>query len=243
MNPFQKPYKKTDPSSDELFFSWPAERSAKWSISWADIMMTMFILFVVLYLYQAHNHTLKLDSENGVNTVSHTQEKNRQQPSQVFKKANLAIMDPFVTTTQVSLVQDKAVRIALSGDLLFDLGKADLKLEAQHQLDRIGGFLKENDYVINVVGHTDNIPSTSQHFPSNWELSTARASRVARFLIETAHLPENRFFVSGHAWLKPLYPNTTFYNRSLNRRVEIILMKDMPYWDQASDLKPLSHIE
>jgi chemotaxis protein MotB len=66
-------------------------------------------------------------------------------------------------------------------------------------------------------------------FPTNWELSTARACRVARHLIEEEGIPEERFFISGHSWHQPVAPNTNAYNRSLNRRVEIILMKEMPF--------------
>jgi chemotaxis protein MotB len=80
-----------------------------------------------------------------------------------------------------------------------------------------------------VIGHTDSLPNHSELYATNWELSTARACRVARYLIKDFGLREDRFFVSGHASLQPLMPNDTAYNRSLNRRVEIILMKERPY--------------
>ena len=98
------------------------------------------------------------------------------------------------------------------------------------------GILKENSFVINVIGHTDSTPTHSMLYPTNWELSTARACRVARYLITEAGVPKDRFFVSGHASLLPLMPNSTAANRSLNRRVEIILMKDRPYAEPVSSV-------
>jgi chemotaxis protein MotB len=224
-----------DPFSDDLLFFPPHEKRERWSVSWADLTMTMFIFFVILYVYQANDRNLRFAPDVATATVSNegiekfVDVKLRKESTEIYNKAKQVIMDEFISGSNVDLVEDKAVRIALTGDLFFDLGKADLKTEARLQLDRIGKILKENSFIINIVGHTDNLPSHSEQFPTNWELSTARACRVARYLIKHSNLPEDRFFVSGHAFLQPLVPNTTPHNRSLNRRVEIMLMKDKPY--------------
>jgi chemotaxis protein MotB len=68
----------------------------------------------------------------------------------------------------------------------------------------------------------------SEKFSSNWELSTARAGRVARFLIEEGHIPATQFVVTGYSYFRPVKPNTTAANRKANRRVEIILSKEPP---------------
>ena len=81
---------------------------------------------------------------------------------------------------------------------------------------------KKTPYMINIVGHTDNIPMHSERYATNWELSVARASRVARFLIEELGMNPNQFVVSGYASHRPLQPNTDTRNRAANRRVEII---------------------
>jgi chemotaxis protein MotB len=82
--------------------------------------------------------------------------------------------------------------------------------------------------MINIVGHTDNLPMRSNRFISNWELSVARASTVARFFIEEMDMNPNQFVVSGYSSYRPIVPNTTAENRAKNRRVEIIISKRLP---------------
>ena len=233
-----------DPFSADLF-EWPeADKAERWSISWADLMMTMFILFVVLYVYQAGNRKLKFGQGPGNNYLSEEGTDRvvdmniHRQPSDIYDQTKAAFRDELVdSSTSVELIPDKAVRIVMAGDLMFDLGRADLKPQARWRLRQLARLLKQNSYVINVIGYTDDLPNHSRQYPTNWELSTARACAVARFLIENQGMDENRFFVSGYSWHRPIVPNTNAYNRSLNRRVEIVLMKKMPYAKSYSETK------
>lgn len=129
---------------------------------------------------------------------------------------------------EIEMVPDKTLRIVLTGDLLFELGQSELTLQAEERLYQITDFLKATPYMINVVGHTDNIPMASQRFPSNWELSVARASTVARFLIDKIGMDPGQFVVSGFSSYRPAVPNTNAANRAKNRRVEIIISKRLP---------------
>ena len=150
--------------------------------------------------------------------------------SRVYDQAKQAISEVMVThPDSVELMKDGAVRIVLAGDLLFDPGKTVLKIGARYQLNQIAKVLSENDLVINVVGHTDDVPARSAQYPTNWELSSKRAVTVARYLIEVAKVDEKRIFVSAHSFHQPVKQNDTAYNRALNRRVEIILIKQKPY--------------
>ncbi|MDY0219603.1 MAG: OmpA family protein [Desulfobacterium sp.] len=235
--------KGLDPFEIDPFLSIPSPRRGGWSVSWSDLMMTMFILFVVMYVYQAGSRELEFGPGPGISKVADSGtgrivgQNIDEFPSDIFIQTRQAVLDEFVDgDARVDLVADKAVRISLAGDLFFDRGNADLKLEARWQLRQIGKILQKNSFVVNVVGHTDDMPNHSELYPTNWELSTARACRVARFLIKDAQLSEKRFFVSGHSWLQPLVPNTTAYNRSLNRRVEIILIKEMPAIQEAQSI-------
>ena len=132
------------------------------------------------------------------------------------------------TFAAIDLVPDKTMRIILTGDLLFEQGKAELSGAARSSLTKITEVLKATPYMINVVGHTDNVPMRSGRFQSNWELSVARASTVARFLIEDASMNPNQFVVSGYSSYRPVAPNTTTANRARNRRVEIVISKRLP---------------
>jgi len=128
----------------------------------------------------------------------------------------------------IDLVPDTTMRIILTGDLLFSTGQADLSREAQESLQKIAAIIKNTPYMINVIGHTDNLPMHSSQFTTNWELSVVRASRVARFLIEKMGMQPDQFVVSGYGATRPRKPNTNVLNRAANRRVEIIISKRMP---------------
>ena len=128
----------------------------------------------------------------------------------------------------IDIVPDKTVRIVLTGDLLFNIGESELSVNARESLQKVTAVIRLTPYMINVVGHTDNIPMHSSKFKSNWELSVARASTVARYLIEEIGMDPNQFVVSGYSAYRPVEPNTTVENRAKNRRVEIIISKRLP---------------
>jgi chemotaxis protein MotB len=134
----------------------------------------------------------------------------------------------------VELVPDKTVRIILTGDLLFPSGQAELTPNAINSLKKLSGIIKKTPYMINIVGHTDSQPVHAARYPSNWELSLARASRVARFLIDDTKMPSTQFSVSGYSSFRPVKPNTSEENRRANRRVEIILSKELPQAEAAT---------
>jgi chemotaxis protein MotB len=113
----------------------------------------------------------------------------------------------------------------LTDRVLFDSGEADLKPASGPLLRKMAQLLQiDVTHPIAVEGHTDPLPIRSERFPSNWELSTARASSVVRFLIARG-LRSRRLFAAGYASLHPLTTNSTADGRSRNRRVEIVLLR------------------
>jgi len=140
----------------------------------------------------------------------------------VLKSNNL---DKFAT---IDIIPDTTMRIILTSDLLFALGKSNLSEDAKKSLGKIAEVIRSTPYMINVVGHTDNIPMHSRQFRSNWELSVARATTVTRFFIDEMGMNPNQFVVSGYSSYRPLRPNTNAENRAKNRRVEIIISKRLP---------------
>ena len=128
----------------------------------------------------------------------------------------------------IDIIPDKTMRIILTGDLLFALGESELSRDARTSLQKIVEVMQHTPYMINIVGHTDNVPMRSNRFKGNWELSVARASTVARFLIDEMGMDPSQFVVSGYSSYRPIAPNTTAENRAKNRRVEIIISKRLP---------------
>jgi len=116
--------------------------------------------------------------------------------------------------------------IVLGERITFRVGEAELLVNFQPALSRIADFIAHKQgYEIVVLGHTDDTPIHNSQFPSNWELSAARAVEVAKFLIESGVRPE-RVSIQGYSEYRPLHENATRENRQANRRVEITLIKE-----------------
>jgi chemotaxis protein MotB len=114
--------------------------------------------------------------------------------------------------------------VEVAEQLFFDSGKAALKDSGKEVLKRVGEALKGyDDKIIRVIGHTDNVPISTAVFPSNWELSVARATTVVRFL-QGAGLPPERLVASGRGEYSPVASNDDADGRKKNRRIEITLV-------------------
>lgn len=115
--------------------------------------------------------------------------------------------------------------INMSNGLLFPSGSAELRPESGPLFAKISGLLKNNDFPIRVEGHTDDQTIATGKYPSNWELSAARAASVLRNFIEEHGIAENRLSAVGFGAHRPLVPNDSASNRARNRRVNIVVVK------------------
>ncbi len=116
----------------------------------------------------------------------------------------------------------ESVKVQLSEKLLFSVGEARISEFAFEQLEPIVALLREESYLITVEGHTDDVPIANERFPSNWELSSARAAYVVRYLIEEGIAPA-RLGAVGYADTRPRAENTDEQGRGRNRRVTLVL--------------------
>lgn len=117
----------------------------------------------------------------------------------------------------------EGVLVTFKDGVLFTPGSAEVKESNKKLLTALGETFNKNTS-IKIEGHTDNIPTGGSKYESNWELSTARAISVMRYLIDKKFINETNCSVSGFAEFKPVADNTTDENRALNRRVEILLI-------------------
>jgi chemotaxis protein MotB len=125
---------------------------------------------------------------------------------------------------------DDGLTLQLQTRSFFKPGSDVLRPETLAILPGVVTILKASQRKLRIEGHTDDAPMHSDKFPSNWELSTARALAVLRFLIQS-QIPSERMSVAGLAEFQPLEPNTTQRGRSRNRRVEIVILNDKPsFW-------------
>jgi chemotaxis protein MotB len=108
--------------------------------------------------------------------------------------------------------------------VLFDSGQAALTSNGQALLKSLGVVLRSMRNPLVVEGHTDSVPISTVQFPSNWELSTSRATAVLRYLVDSDHLLPARMSASGYADTKPLETNSTDAGRTKNRRVDVVVV-------------------
>jgi chemotaxis protein MotB len=119
------------------------------------------------------------------------------------------------------------LRVDLVDKILFESGEASISKRGEGVLAKVGAVLAQiDDKTIQVSGHTDNLPlgdKLTTQFPTNWELSAARAVNVVRFLAEKASVPPQRLVASGYGEWSPIASNKSPTGRARNRRIEIIL--------------------
>ncbi|MBI3544203.1 MAG: OmpA family protein [Deltaproteobacteria bacterium] len=119
---------------------------------------------------------------------------------------------------------NRGVVVRLMAKGFFDPGAADVRPDAIAVLDQIAKVIGDAGRPVRVEGHTDNGKTSSQLYPSNWELSTARAAWIVRYLIQKHHYDPRLLAAAGYAEYHPIAPNDTESGRSRNRRVEILVL-------------------
>jgi len=128
---------------------------------------------------------------------------------------------------RVRMVQEKrGLIISLTEAGFFDPGEATLKDAGRHVVDMIAETLMSNPYHFRIEGHTDSVPIHTERFPSNWELSTARATFILSYLTTHFAFEPTRLSVAGYGEHRPIAPNKTAEGRSLNRRVDIVILSE-----------------
>jgi chemotaxis protein MotB len=156
-----------------------------------------------------------------------------------FESLNLSlksILQEMKLDQQVKIIDTgDGIAISSRGTLFFDSGSSQLKPEAEKLMQEIAEILAREalDFKILVEGHTDDVPTNSKMYPSNWELSSARASTVVR-LLESKGLPHANLRPLGLADTEPSVPNLSEQgialpeNRAINRRIVVRIQKTLP---------------
>lgn len=214
-----------------------------WSVPWADLMMVMFVLFAALVSANAAQQkipdivekTVEIETpiesplEYTTGAQSPVTEPSFEPLMQVnvFEKSQQAVRDTNIENVEIVLMKDQSVKVSVRGPLLFDLGTDRLNPEVKSFLKTLSGVIRQTPYDVNVIGHTDDQPIRNRNFASNWELSLMRAAQVAKHLIDEGQVDPARFTVMGRSEYAPVTPNSSEQNRSLNRRVEIIITRNI----------------
>jgi chemotaxis protein MotB len=197
------------------------DSTAGWSVPWSDLMMVMFILFVVLFVTQAAEHDVRAVFRPDAD-VAKSSLGSAWIPWQIPGRRDTPV-PAALSGIDVAVEADSSVRLSLPSALLFELGSAEIGSDAQEVLDNVADVIARSGGPVQVIGHTDDFPLHSPSYPTNWELSAARAAAVTRALIRRGPLDPTRFTVVGRGMHSPAVPNTSADNKARNRRVEILL--------------------
>lgn len=123
---------------------------------------------------------------------------------------------------------NRGIQLVLNDRLLFSSGSAQLSTDGLQLLKKVGNAIKPFNRFVRVEGHTDDVPIETRRYPSNWELSTARAINVVKFFINEAALSPAILSAAGYGSSRPRAGNDSPEHRAKNRRVEIILAQPVP---------------
>lgn len=238
----------------------------RWLVSYADFITLLFAFFVVMYataqvdkqkmshlataIQQAFEQMGALPAKVPAAIVEPPRPLPPPKPSPVISTPApasevhdelAAALAPEIASGAVAL-HDGAdgLVISLREAGFFPSGSAGLKVDSQPALARIAAILMERKSDIRIEGHTDNVPIHNSQFNSNWELSTARATEMVRLLIQTYGYDPKKLSAGGYAQYHPIATNATNAGRALNRRVDLVILRESARSNQPAVVNPVA---
>jgi len=226
------------------------EADERWVISYADLVTLLFGFFILLYA-TADQNIAKFESlarglsdafnvpvnegiaqgtplfEGGTGIVPGGNDR------EVVIESDLLFVRDFVDQRALAeglvgkiVVAEEAdgISIRLADNLVFPTASADIRLEALPLLDIAAAVINEIGREVRVEGHTDNVPVTTDRYASNWELSSARATAVLRYVVDDGDVDPTLVFAAGYGEHRPVASNLTPEGRALNRRADLTIL-------------------
>ncbi|MGC2062809.1 MAG: OmpA family protein [Thermodesulfovibrionales bacterium] len=194
------------------------DSDSNWLITLSDLL-TLLLVFFIFALTVDRASKIKTSQPTATAMPAITHDQPAAKDNLVSKIMGLASEDGITVRASggemLILIKEKAT---------FNPGEAEILKSSEPVLDKIGNIIRQHPaLLVEIDGHTDNIPIKTRLYPSNWELSAARATKVLKYFVAHSDVDPSRFFVRGNADRKPLLPNDTPLQRAENRRVEIRL--------------------
>lgn len=217
------------------------ENQERWLLTYADVITLLLALFIVMYsmsqidakrfgkMAEALNGILK----GGQSILKISGEEQLKTGHGVLKLGDLRMIQRQVEKmTEVkgrseevmTEITERGLVVHIVESAVFEPGSANLQQTAIELLDIVYETIKDIPNHIRIEGHTDNSQITSAQFPSNWELSAARATEVVRYFIDNYDIGAGRISALGYGEFRPIRPNNSIENRALNRRVDIVVL-------------------
>ncbi len=197
----------------------------RWLISYADLVTLLLALFIVLYAASnkeqakiiAHSFAELNQGGDGILPEHNSPKTEEEKFTKRLTENPILMQKAKIRQTERGLV------ISLSEAGFFAPGDSTINQEADETIKTIAESLQNNSSNIRVEGHTDSTPISNARYPSNWELSTARAASVLMRLADKGIAPE-RLSAAGYGGFQPVADNATLEGRAQNRRVDIVIL-------------------
>lgn len=209
----------------------------RWVIPYADFVTLLFAFFTALYAVTSADPgklpSVAASVREAVSGGDGVLEGGRQplaggdkslEPEDIREAIERELRDD-LSAQRLELIEDRrGLVLAIPEAFSFDNGSADLSQQAESLMNRIGKVLLGAPNGVRVEGHTDNTPIRTDRFASNWELSTARATRVVAYFVASAGIPADRLSAAGYSEFHPRADNASPDGRARNRRVDIVIL-------------------
>ena len=217
-----------------------------WMITYGDMMTLLLCFFVLLFsfstldLVKFRSVIVELQGALGVlsggpmvlnlgdipaKQITENPSASTRQMEEIQDQIQEKVAEEGLGGSIQTTLDERGLMIRFTDTVLFDLGKANIKPEAIPVLGVVAEEIAAVSNAVRVEGHTDPTPIHTAEFPSNWELSTARATAIVHFMIESGGIPPDRMSAAGFAFYHPVAPNNTPENRTRNRRVDVIILR------------------
>ena len=212
-----------------------------WLIIYLDVLTLMICVFVMLLAYSSyapHNYEKLINALSPSVEILHKVEEapKAQEEAPPIEEAPSAkdeaerlqesfqqvLLEQNLEQEVEVVVESDRVNLQIRENILFSLGLSDLTAPGMQVLGKLVPLLNSQEHMLSVEGHTDPLPIDNERFPSNWELSTERATRVVRYLISSG-VAAGRLRAIGYADTQPVADNQTEEGRARNRRVSLVI--------------------
>ena len=217
----------------------PSDNHERWLVSYADFITLLFAFFVVLFAASTVDEKRmrsfaagfeRYIAHSGQGDVSQLPGSRHSELTIEEVQASLEQLEadlwPEIQSAKIELSEEpRGLVMSLSESALFPPGEARLQPRSIPVMRKVGEALSRVPGQIRLEGHTDDTPIQTRLYPSNWQLSTARATAVLKFLIRQKSISLDRLSAAGYGEYRPLVPNDTPENRAKNRRVDVVILR------------------
>jgi len=208
-------------------------RGALWAVTYGDLMSYLMIFFLILFSFSIGGEKKFAEGISSVQKQFGGKDDQNALSRQKSRERELSVADDMKSKLHSKGLQkfasvevtERKIRVTLTEPVLFALGRANLKEGAVPMLHEFAESVRALPNLIVVEGHTDNVRVAGGPYPSNWELSMARAASVIRYLIDDEGMDPSRISGVGFAEFQPVAPNDTPEGRAKNRRIELSLLR------------------